>query len=72
MLFNLIAGVISGALLYIRDDFEAVNESSFLQVQAQAHWIFYVMQKNQIFIAFWKDRLRELSSSVNCKKIYLW
>ncbi|KAE9450550.1 hypothetical protein C3L33_17558, partial [Rhododendron williamsianum] len=31
MLFNLIAGVISGALLYIRDDFEAVNESSFLQ-----------------------------------------
>lgn len=30
----LIAGVISGALLYIKDDFEEVKESSFLQVQA--------------------------------------
>lgn len=30
----LIAGVISGALLYIKDDFEAVKDSSFLQVQA--------------------------------------
>ena len=28
------AGVISGALLYIKDDFEAVKQSSFLQVQA--------------------------------------
>lgn len=27
-----IAGVISGALLYIKDDFEAVKNSSFLQV----------------------------------------
>lgn len=27
-----VAGVISGALLYIKDDFEAVNQSSFLQV----------------------------------------
>ena len=25
-------GVISGALLYIRDDFDSVNKSSFLQV----------------------------------------
>lgn len=30
----LVAGVISGALLYIKDDFEVVKESSFLQVQA--------------------------------------
>lgn len=28
------AGVISGALLYIKDDFEVVRESYFLQVQA--------------------------------------
>lgn len=27
-----IAGVISGALLYIKDDFESVNRSTFLQV----------------------------------------
>lgn len=30
---KLFAGVISGALLYIRDEFEVVNQSSFLQVQ---------------------------------------
>ena len=29
----LFSGVISGALLYIRDDFPAVNQSSLLQVQ---------------------------------------
>lgn len=32
MLEFLIAGVISGALLYIKDEFEVVNQSSFLQV----------------------------------------
>lgn len=29
---ELVAGVISGALLYIKDDFVEVNQSSFLQV----------------------------------------
>ncbi|KAI3470111.1 hypothetical protein Pfo_026774 [Paulownia fortunei] len=29
--FDLVTGVISGALLYIRDEFEEVNQSSFLQ-----------------------------------------
>lgn len=29
----LVAGVISGALLYIKDEFEVVNQSSFLQVK---------------------------------------
>ena len=29
---NLVAGVISGALLYIRDEFKQVDQSSFLQV----------------------------------------
>jgi hypothetical protein len=33
-LIILVAGVISGALLYIKDDFEVVRNSSFLQVQA--------------------------------------
>lgn len=28
-----LVGVISGALLYIKDDFEVVNQSSFLQVK---------------------------------------
>lgn len=32
MLEMLITGVISGALLYIKDDFEVVGQSSFLQV----------------------------------------
>lgn len=27
-----VSGVISGALLYIKDEFEVVNQSSFLQV----------------------------------------
>lgn len=34
---NIFAGVISGALLYIRDEFVAVNKSSFLQVLVLAY-----------------------------------
>lgn len=30
--YVVVTGVISGALLYIRDEFEEVNQSSFLQV----------------------------------------
>lgn len=41
----LIAGVISGALLYIKDDFEEVKRSSFLQVQAL--WC------REIVLSFW-------------------
>jgi len=32
------AGVISGALLYIEDDFDDVQRSSFLQVHAFLHY----------------------------------
>lgn len=39
MLEMLITGVISGALLYIKDDFEIVSQSSFLQVRFMwLHW----------------------------------
>lgn len=41
----LVAGVISGALLYIKDDFEVVKESSFLQVPASQCCDLYESEK---------------------------
>lgn len=37
-----VAGVISGALLYIRDDFEQVDQSSFLQVKEKTKTAFFI------------------------------
>ena len=47
----LVAGVISGALLYIKDEFEAVNQSSFLQVLNFWFLLTFLVerQKNQSF-----------------------
>ncbi|KAH9783732.1 Inositol transporter 1 [Citrus sinensis] len=39
LLFGYDTGVISGALLYIKDDFEAVNQSSFLQLPGTWRWM---------------------------------
>lgn len=59
----LIAGVISGALLYIKDDFEVVKESSFLQVPASQCCDLYELGKYEFLgVAFgwvWKRRKRE-------------
>jgi hypothetical protein len=41
--YNLYAGVISGALLYIRDDFEQVEKSTVLQV-LDSFFFFFLMR----------------------------
>lgn len=45
-----IAGVISGALLYIRDDFKEVETKTWLQVMHVAHNLYYSSNMNPEYI----------------------
>lgn len=45
-----IAGVISGAILYIRDEFEVVDQSSFLQVHNSTNLLYTRLHKNWIIL----------------------
>jgi hypothetical protein len=45
-----LSGVISGALLYIKDDFEEVRNSNFLQVPTYYTYYTYTFLTNLFFI----------------------